>query len=125
MRRGNYLIGMSRIGPYSRPTALAKLDGRTREARLMRQVRAELTAHVGGNPSATQRQLIERCAWLSLHVAQLDARTAEGRALTDHDSRQYLAWSNTLTRTLRQLGLEGRKQRPPTLQDLIAGSRTP
>lgn len=89
----------------------------------MRQVRAELTAHVGGQPSATQRALIDRAVWLSLHVAQLDARAAEGRGLTEHDSRTYLAWSNTLTRTLRQLGLEGAKQRPPTLQDLIAGSR--
>jgi hypothetical protein len=43
------------IGPYCRPLALAKLDGRTKEAALMRRVRAELTAHVGGTPSFPQR----------------------------------------------------------------------
>jgi len=97
---------MHRIGPYSRPSGLAKLDGRTREARLMRNLRARLVEHVGGKPSATQAALIDRAVWLSLHVAQLDQRTAEGGAMTEHDARTYLAWSNSFTRTLRELGLE-------------------
>jgi hypothetical protein len=104
---------MSRIGPYSRPHALAKVDGRTREARLMQRVRAELVSHVGNRPSATEMALIDRAAWLSLHVAQLDARAAEGRAFTEHDARTYLAWSNSLARTLRQLGLKGSKASAP------------
>ena len=58
----------SGVGPYSKPATLAKLDGRTREARLMRDTRAALTRHVGGSPSATQRMLVERAATLSLHV---------------------------------------------------------
>lgn len=38
----------------SPPTGtLARRDGRTREARLLRAIRAELTEHVGGHPSAT------------------------------------------------------------------------
>jgi hypothetical protein len=56
------------IGPYSRPLALAKLDGRTREAALVRRVRAELTAHVGGNPTFPQRMLIDRAAVLALRM---------------------------------------------------------
>ena len=51
--------------------------------------------------------MIDRCAWLSLHVAQLDAKAIEGGGLTDHDHRTYLAWSAALTRTLRQLGSKG------------------
>jgi len=43
------------IGPYCGPLTLAKIDGRRREAALMRRVRAELTAHVGGTPSFPQR----------------------------------------------------------------------
>jgi hypothetical protein len=39
--------------PY-RPVALAKLDQRTKEARLMRETRAALVAHVGGKPSAVR-----------------------------------------------------------------------
>lgn len=112
---------MPRIGPYSRARSLQKMDGRTREARLMRDLRAELFAHVGGKPSATQVALIDRCVWLSLHMAQLDAKAADGRAMTEHDSRTYLAWSNTLTRTLRQLGLEGKALGPPkTLAEYAA-----
>jgi len=98
---------MATIGPYSRPSTLAKLDGRTREARLMRDFRARLVEHVGGKPSATQSALIDRATWLALHVAQLDQRTADNRAMSEHDARTYLAWSNSLTRTLRELGMEG------------------
>ena len=42
------------IRPTYRPVALAKLDQRTKEARLMRETRAALVAHVGGKPSAVQ-----------------------------------------------------------------------
>ena len=37
-----------------------------------------------------------------------------------HDSRTYLAWSNSLTRTLRELGLKGAADKPPALQDYLA-----
>ena len=96
------------------------MDRRTREAKLLAEVRADLTEHVGGAPSATQRRLIERCAWLSLHVAQLDAKVAEGGAMTEHDQRTYLAWNDTLTRTLRQLGLKGASPPRRTSPDLLA-----
>ena len=94
------------IGPYSRPKTLWKLDGRRKEAALMRRVRAELTAHCGGNPSAVQRALIERAAILSLRVEQLDAKIVAGEALTIHDSNYALAWNNALRRTLAALGAE-------------------
>jgi hypothetical protein len=41
---------------------LAKIDGRTKESRLMAAARAELTRHVGGSPSSVQKALIERLA---------------------------------------------------------------
>ena len=106
-----------KVRVYSRPATLLNLDQRTREARLMRETRAELTAHVGGNPSATQRVLIDRATRLTLQLAMLDAR-AEG--MTEHDSRTYLARTNTLTRLMRQLGMTGAAQRPPSLRDHIA-----
>lgn len=97
------------------------MDKRTREARLLAEVRADLTAHLGGNPSATQRRMIERAAWLSLHVAQIDAKAAEG-GLTPHDHRTYLAWSNTLTKLLRHLGMKGAAAKPKSLSEHIAGA---
>lgn len=97
---------MSGATPYASHATLARLDGRTREGRLMRRVRSELTAHVGGKPSAPQRMLIERATTLALHVEMLDRKVLQGGAMTEHDSRTYLAWSNSLTRTLRELGVD-------------------
>lgn len=115
---------MREIGPHSRPNVLAKIDGRRREARLMQTVRDELTEHVGGNPSATQKALIERAAWLTLHVSLMDQKLMEqgdGATLSERDSRQYLAWSNSLTRTIRQLGVTDGGAKPKRkLSDLIA-----
>jgi hypothetical protein len=111
-RREILTVITTEIGPYSGPLTLAKLDGRTREAALMRRVRAELTAHCGGNPNAVQRALIERAAILSLRVAQLDAKIVAGEALTLHDSNFALAWNNALRRTLAALGLEPARAEP-------------
>jgi hypothetical protein len=36
------------IGPYSRRNAIAKIDGRRREALLIRETRDDLVAHCGG-----------------------------------------------------------------------------
>ena len=112
---------MTPIGPYSRPESLANISGRTREGRIVRGVRAELTAHLGGRPSATQRVLIERAAMLTLRIALMDARATRG-GMSERDGREYLAWTNTLTRLMRQLGLKGVAQQPRTLAEHIAGA---
>jgi hypothetical protein len=81
-----------------------------------------MVAHVGGKPSATQKALIERAAMLTLHLARMDMRAMEAGDLSDHASRQYLAWSNTLSRTLTQLGLEAApppKSKPKTARQLL------
>ncbi len=110
---------MQSMKPYSGPGRLAKLDGRSREARMIRDTRAALLDHLGNRPSATQRMLIDRAALLTLQVSLMDMKHASG-GLTEHDGRQYLAWVNTLGRLLRHLGLEGAPPRLPTLQEYIA-----
>jgi hypothetical protein len=62
------------IRPTYRPVALAKLDQRTKEARLMRETRAELAAHVGGKPSAVQAAMIERACQLTLRIVAMDRK---------------------------------------------------
>jgi hypothetical protein len=108
------------VGPYSRPCVLAKLDQRTKEARLLRETRDALVEHIGGQPSAVQGALIERSVWLSLGVAQLDAKMANGAAFTQHDHNSYIAWSNALSRTLGLLGLQPTAAKPPTLAEQLA-----
>jgi hypothetical protein len=82
-------------------TACPAPDGRTREARLLRETRARLFQHVGGSPTATQALQIERACWLTLRLAQLDTARAYGEAI---DDTLYLAVSNSLSRLLRRLG---------------------
>lgn len=108
---------MRRAGPYSRLSVLNKLDGRTRAARLAKDVRKSLTAHIGGRPSATQKMLIERAVQLTIRITAMDSKFAETGLQTEHDSRTYLAWSANLARVLRDLGMEGAAQRTPTLAE--------
>ncbi len=99
------------------------MDRRSREARILAGTKAELTAHVGGKPSATQQALIDRAAWLTLHVAQIDAKAARDGVLTEHDAKMYLAWSNTLTRALKALSLKSAPEHVPSLAEHLAASR--
>jgi hypothetical protein len=65
--------------------------------------------------------MIERAVMLSVYLARMDTAALKGAAMSDHASRRYLAWSNTLTRTLRQLGLKGVAERPQTIADIVNG----
>jgi hypothetical protein len=85
------------LGPHSRQhQLLAGLDWRTREGKLLAAARAELTAHVGGNPNNVQKALIERAARLTLYVELMDAEALVAGTMTERNSRQYLAWVNAL-----------------------------
>lgn len=108
------------MGAYTRLHSLAKLDGRRKEAWLMARVREELTAHVGGNPSVSQRLLIERAAILTLRLSLLDQKIVDGEPLTQHDNNYVIAWNRTLTRLLTTLGLEAANSAPPRLSDILA-----
>ena len=106
-------------GPHSRLLERGCIDGRSRNGRFLAAARHELSGHLGSELSPIQRMLVERCAWLMLHVALFDERVAEtGRPLSDRDRRSYLAFSNSLVRTSRQLGL------PPSafIADVLRGA---
>ena len=108
------------IGPYSRPHTLAKLDRRTREARLMQPTRAALVAHVGGRPTAVQAALIEQAVQLHLRIAAIDRKFTETGQQTDRDSRTYLAWANTYGRLLARLGLAATPAASRDLRTILA-----
>jgi hypothetical protein len=86
----------------------------------MAKLRADLTAHVGGAPSATQRAMIEQAVQLSLRLALMDEHFAETVEMTEHDSRCYLAWSNALTRLMARMGTKSAAQAPRSLQQHLA-----
>ena len=83
-------------------------------------MRAELTAHCGGNPSFPQAMLIERAAVLALRIAQIEAKMLAGEALTLHDNNHAIAWHNAYRRTLTAIGLEPAAAKAPTLADLFS-----
>jgi hypothetical protein len=72
-----------------------KLDQRTKGCAT--DARDAGRAHVGGKPSAVQAAMIERACQLTLRIVAMDRKFAETGAQTDHDSRTYLAWSNSLS----------------------------
>ena len=57
------------VGPHSQRIALGAIDGRLREAKLMKEITEELLEHCGGQPSAVQKRLIQRTAMLHLRLA--------------------------------------------------------
>ena len=89
----------------TKATGIAVLDGRTYEGRLARQLREGFRAQIG-TPNPVEAALIDRAVMLSLQIARLDAGAAEnGGQFEKWQSDIYLAWSNSLVRTLAQLGL--------------------
>jgi hypothetical protein len=111
---------MPKIGPHSRPDKLQIVDGRLAEGKLMARVREELTQHLGGKPSATQRILIDRAAALSLRLHLMDRESARSGGMSERNGRQYLAWSNSLTRVMNQIGLEPASVRPLSPSEALA-----
>jgi hypothetical protein len=110
-------------GPFSRALRRGAIDNRSREGRFLAAARHRLIEHLGGNPSTTQLVLIDRIAWLMLHCFQLDQRIASGADWGENDRKCYLAFSNSLVRSLREIGLEGNTGREPTLAEVLKAER--
>ena len=109
---------MSKLGPYSKEIALARCDGRSKEGRLLNQMRRELAKQLGGNPTAAQRAMIERCAMLQLRVAMLDRKVFD-HSFSDYDAKTYIAWSNSLARTLDRLNRDSAPAPRRSLQERL------
>jgi hypothetical protein len=116
---------MPKLGPRSAATRLTKLDGRTQLAKRAKRLRDELRQHVGGNPSATQMVLIDRAVMLQTRIDMLDKQTLDGHEMNDGDGRRYLAWTNSLTRLMRQLGQKSAAPPVASLSEYLAGRLTP
>jgi hypothetical protein len=109
------------MNPEFKSSDISGLDGRSAERRFMKRSRAALIAHVGGRPSPTQSALIDQAVNLALRIRLMDLQFLRDGEMSEHASRTYLAWSNSYTRTLRQLGLKGASSAPPKLSEYMAG----
>jgi hypothetical protein len=99
---------------------LALIDQRRAEARAMADLRAELTAHCGGAPSAVQRQLIERAVVLNMRLVLMDRASLCDPELSERLSRQYLAWSNAFVRLMAAMGPKSASAPKQGLQSYLA-----
>jgi hypothetical protein len=73
-------------------------------------------------PSAVQSVLIDRATVLQHHLTTYDRQAAAaGGEMSEHGTRVYLAWQNTLTRTLTAIGLQ--RAPAPEEMDLFARIR--
>jgi hypothetical protein len=96
-----------KLGPYSRVHHLASVDGRSQVGRYVRQLRRQLSEHVGGSPSVAQRVLIEQATIKAARLGLLvDKILTAAEPDVDLATRCYLAWSNSLRRDLEALGLD-------------------
>ena len=109
MRRVQNLV--RNAGPYSREAAIARPARQTREARFCNHVRDDLTAQLGGSLSAIQKYQIERIVMVLLRIELMDCVALKNSALTESQTRDYLAWNNTVSRMLRSLGTKGASPR--------------
>ena len=101
---------------------LEGIDWRTREGQVLIAARAELTAHVGGNPNNVQKALIERAARLTLYIELMDARALAAGTMSERDSRQYLAMGQRAAPVPARAWREGCACRGslPDLGDILA-----
>jgi hypothetical protein len=109
--------------PFSRALRRGAIDNRSREGRFLTAARHRLIQHLGGNPSTTQLVLVDRVAWLMLHCLLLDQRIASGADWGENDRKCYLAFSNSLVRSLREIGLEGSAAQEPSLAQVLKAER--
>lgn len=104
------------------PTPL-RLHGNSGPRVAARRLRADLIAHVGGKPSAVQRALIDAASELKLKIAVADQRFVEQGAMSQHARNEYLAFVNSYSRLLRQLGLEAAASRVVPITETLAAER--
>lgn len=112
------------LGPYSRTLRRgaigASLDGRSTTGRFVRDLEAQLVAHVGGAPTITQKLLIGRIVTTTVQLAALDEKLASGSNWTDCDTRTHAALVNRQRLLLRELGMKPAAPPVPSLAEHLA-----
>jgi hypothetical protein len=107
---------------FSRRSAMRRLDGRTRQARLAKTLERELVDHLGGPERVTvpQRLVIKSTCILALRLHLAAERMAEGTDGGDHYARELVAVANGIRLNCVTLGME-RPSEVPSLQRYLEG----
>jgi hypothetical protein len=113
--------GRAKVGAWRARRELAFLDRRREEARFMAELRQELIADYGGNPSAAKVLLIECACFAALRIARLTTPwLAQGEDLGPTQLMELIQWQGELRATLKTLGIERFEAAPVALAELLA-----
>ena len=106
--------------------AYARLwDRRTREAKAMEQIQADLISDLGGadNVSVQQLMLIQRCSMKHLKCGLIERAMLESNGETGERLEQhYLRWCRELRSDLLALGLKRQARTVTNLKDYLEGN---
>jgi hypothetical protein len=108
-------LGRPRKG-LNRLKTLDDLDGRTNSARRARQLVADIESDLGGDLTASKRELVTRAAVLGAYLQSCEVAWLGGEAV---DTAAWFSAIDRQRRLLEVLGLE-RKARDVSLTDYLA-----
>ena len=111
-------------GPFSADHVLSTLDRRTRAGRVMRTVEADLVAHIGGDPSAAERLLIQAVAVKATRLSLMAEQLLAGEGSAEGSDGNALAWFNSMRLDLQALGLQRRPRDVSSLAAYIRSAKT-
>ena len=113
-------VGRATVGAWRRKRELAFLDRRRDEARFMSELRQDLVADLGGNPSAARRLLIDCACFAALRISRLTTPwLGRGEDLNPSQLAELVTWQGELRATLKVLGIERVEAAPPALAELL------
>ncbi len=103
---------------------LRQLDGRSREAKIIREIQAALVDALGGDPSPQQILIIQRACVKALRCAAMEheilSRDGDVPDSLQHD---YLRWSRELRSDLLALGLDRRSAEVADLKSYLQDAK--
>jgi len=113
------------MSPRSTHVEAPILDGRTREARLLADLRLSLEQRLGATPSLEARQVAEQVLRLRHSIALTERKRSDGAALTEFEHELLFRHENALTRALRRLErlAPATPAAPPTLAESLLAER--
>ena len=112
-----------KLGPFSRDRSLSTLDRRTNAGRVLRATITDLTEHLGGDPSAAERLLVQSAAIKAYRLFLLSEKLLAGGEIGADGDHHCLAWLNSMRQDLTALGLARRvRDVTPNLADYIASN---
>ena len=98
------------------------IDGRTKQAKAIQQVQAELTGALGNDPSPQEILIIQRCSVKALKCALIEAEMMRNNGDTSEGlTNLYLRFSRELRSDLLALGLKRRQTNVTDLHEYLAG----